>query len=45
MVGALHLLLERLPARGARLAGLSAAALPVAVCGIFVFVVGRMVIF
>lgn len=44
VVGALHLLLERLPARGARLAGLSAAALPVAVCGIFVFVVGRMVI-
>jgi hypothetical protein len=43
-VGALHLLLERLPARGARLAGLAASALPVAVCGIFVFVVGRMVI-
>ena len=44
VVGALHLLLERLPARGARLAGLTAAAMPVAVCGIFVFVVGRMVI-
>jgi hypothetical protein len=44
VVGALHLLLERLPARGARLAGLSASALPVAVGGIFVFVVGRMVI-
>ena len=44
VVGALHLLLERLPARGARLAGLTASALPVAVCGIFVFVVGRMVI-
>ncbi|MFI6425657.1 hypothetical protein [Promicromonospora sp. NPDC050880] len=43
-VGALHLLLERLPARGARLAGISASALPVVVCGILVFVVGRMVI-
>lgn len=44
VVGALHLLLERLPSRGARLAGISASALPVAVCGILVFVVGRMVI-
>nr|BFF20101.1 hypothetical protein GCM10025730_36220 [Promicromonospora thailandica] len=44
VVGALHLLLERLPTRGARLAGLSASTLPVAVCGILVFVVGRMVI-
>ncbi|HEV6952941.1 MAG TPA: hypothetical protein VKY86_06770 [Promicromonospora sp.] len=43
-VGALHLLLERLPKRRARLAGLSAATLPVVVCGVLVFVVGRMVI-
>ncbi|GAB4086562.1 hypothetical protein GCM10028784_31920 [Myceligenerans cantabricum] len=44
VVGGLHLLLERLPALRGRLAGLAAATVPVAVTGMFVFVVGRLVI-
>ena len=44
VVGGLHLLLERLPALRGRMAGLSAAAVPVAVTGMFVFVVGRLII-
>lgn len=44
VVGGLHLLLERLPALRGKLAGLSAATVPVAVTGMFVFVVGRLVI-
>lgn len=44
VVGALHLLFERLPALRQRVAGLAAAAVPVAVGGILVFVVGRLVI-
>lgn len=44
VVGGLHLLLERLPALRGKLAGLSAATVPVAVTGMFVFVVGRLII-
>ncbi|WP_460708513.1 hypothetical protein [Myceligenerans halotolerans] len=44
VVGGLHLLLERLPALTGKLAGLSAATVPVTVTGMFVFVVGRLVI-
>lgn len=44
VVGALHLLFERLPALQQRLPGLSASAVPVAIGGILVFVVGRLVI-
>ncbi|WP_125776336.1 hypothetical protein [Antribacter gilvus] len=44
VVGALHLLLEQLPALRRRLPGLAASVLPVAVGGILVFVVGRMVV-
>ncbi|RPF19740.1 hypothetical protein [Myceligenerans xiligouense] len=44
VVGGLHLLLERLPALTGKLAGLSAATVPVTVTGMFVFVVGRLVV-
>jgi hypothetical protein len=44
VITSLDALFHRLPALGGRLARLAAVALPVSLCGVFVYIIGRVLV-